>query len=178
MTIETPPPSVGQTLAGPLFNEPMRVETVQATGPASWVVGLVGANSERFRRVTMTDDDLARLTVLDRQRSFKGDGRLLRLGIQAYALGIAYEFDPYFGLSISRVDPLPHQLEAIYDYLLKLARVRFLLADDAGAGKTIMSGLLIREQELRGLAERILIVFPANLAFQWQRELKEKFDTR
>ncbi len=83
----------------------------------------------------MTPDDLGRLTVLDRQHSFKGDGRLLRLGLQAYALGIAYEFDPYFGLSISRVDPLPHQLEAIYDYLLKLARVRFLLADDAGAGK-------------------------------------------
>ena len=100
----------------------------------------------------------------------------MRLGLQAYALGIAYEFDPYFGLSISRVDPLPHQLEAVYDYLLKLARVRFLLADDAGAGKTIMAGLLIRELELRGLAERILIVCPANLAFQWQRELKEKFD--
>ena len=104
-------------------------------------------------------------------------GRLLRLGLQAYALGIAYEFDPYFGLSISRVDPLPHQLEAVYDYLLKLARVRFLLADDAGAGKTIMSGLLVRELALRGLAERILIVCPANLAFQWQREMKEKFDT-
>jgi superfamily II DNA or RNA helicase len=115
---------------------------------------------------------------LDSRSRFDGDGRLLRLGLQAYALGIAYEFDPYFGLSISRVDPLPHQLEAIYDYLLKLARVRFLLADDAGAGKTIMSGLLIRELELRGLAERILIVCPANLAFQWQRELKEKFDTK
>jgi superfamily II DNA or RNA helicase len=98
--------------------------------------------------------------------------------LQAYALGIAYEFDPYFGLSISRVDPLPHQLEAVYDYLLKVARVRFLLADDAGAGKTIMAGLLIRELELRGLAERILIVCPANLAFQWQRELKEKFDAK
>ncbi len=178
MTKETPSPSVGQTLAGPLFNEPMRVESVQANGSSSWVVGLVGTNSERFRRVTMTADDLGRLTVLDTQHSFKGDGRLLRLGLQAYALGIAYEFDPYFGLSISRVDPLPHQLEAIYDYLLKLARVRFLLADDAGAGKTIMSGLLIRELELRGLAERILIVCPANLAFQWQRELKEKFDTK
>jgi hypothetical protein len=127
-------------------------------------VGLVGANSERFRKVTMSADDLLRLTVLDPKHSFNGDGRLLRLGLQAYALGIAYEFDPYFGLSISRVDPLPHQLEAIYDYLLKLARVRFLLADDAGAGKTIMSGLLIRELELRGLAERILIVCPSNLA--------------
>jgi superfamily II DNA or RNA helicase len=168
----------GQLLTGPLFNEPMRVETVQPNGPAGWVVGLVGVQSERFRKVTLTAADLATLTVLHPQHSFDGDGRLLRLGIQAYALGIAYEFDPYFGLSISRVDPLPHQLEAVYDYLLKLARVRFLLADDAGAGKTIMSGLLIRELELRGLAERILIVCPANLAFQWQRELKEKFDTK
>jgi hypothetical protein len=86
---------------------------------------------------------------------YTGDANLLRLGIQAYALGIALEFDPYFGLSISRVDPLPHQLEAVYDYLLKLPQVRFLLADDAGAGKTIMSGLLIRELKLRGLIERI-----------------------
>ncbi len=178
MTKEKPPLSVGQILSGPLFNEPMRVETVQSNGVTSWIVGVVGTNTERFRKVTMTAEDMARLTVLDPKHSFNGDGRLLRLGLQAYALGIAYEFDPYFGLSISRVDPLPHQLEAVYDYLLKLARVRFLLADDAGAGKTIMSGLLIRELELRGLAERILIVCPANLAFQWQRELKEKFDTK
>jgi superfamily II DNA or RNA helicase len=170
--------TAGQLLTGPLFSEPMRIETVQPNGPASWVVGLVGMQSERFRKVTLTASDLATLSILHPQHSFDGDGRLLRLGLQAYALGIAYEFDPYFGLSISRVDPLPHQLEAIYDYLLKLARVRFLLADDAGAGKTIMSGLLIRELELRGLAERILIVCPANLAFQWQRELKEKFDTK
>jgi superfamily II DNA or RNA helicase len=156
----------------------MRVETVEAHGSSSWVLGLVGTQSERFRKVALTAADLQRLTVLDPRQSFDGDGRLLRLGLQAYALGIAYEFDPYFGLSISRVDPLPHQLEAVYDYLLKLARVRFLLADDAGAGKTIMAGLLIRELELRGLAERILIVCPANLAFQWQRELKEKFDTK
>ncbi len=168
----------GQILTGPLFNEPMRVETVSQNGTDSWVAGLVGTQSERFRKVNLTTRELEGLTVLDAQYSYDGDGRLLQLGLQAYALGIAYEFDPYFGLSISRVDPLPHQLEAIYDYLLKLARVRFLLADDAGAGKTIMSGLLIRELELRGLAERILIVCPANLAFQWQRELKEKFDAK
>ena len=178
MTKEASPPNVGQTLVGPLFNEPMRVETVQQNGPASWIVELVGATSERFRKVTLSRDDLERLTVLEPEHSFNGDGHLLRLGLQAYALGIAYEFDPYFGLSISRVDPLPHQLEAVYDYLPKLARALFLLADDAGAGKTIMSGLLIRELELRGLAERILIVCPANLAFQWQRELKEKFDAK
>jgi superfamily II DNA or RNA helicase len=63
----------------------------------------------------------------------------------------------------------------VYDYLLKPGRVRFLLADDAGAGKTIMAGLLLRELKLRGLVERTLVVCPANLTFQWQRELKEKF---
>jgi superfamily II DNA or RNA helicase len=176
----TPPPPLreGQILIGPLFSEPMRVETVRANGLNSWVAGLVGTQSEQFRRVTLTRRDLESLTILDARHTYDGDGRLLRLGLQAYSLGLAYEFDPYFGLSISRVDPLPHQLEAIYDYLLKLARVRFLLADDAGAGKTIMAGLLIRELELRGLAERILIVCPANLTFQWQRELKEKFDEK
>lgn len=168
----------GQTLIGPLFNEPMRVETVAAAGERAWAVGLVGAQSERFRRVTLTTADVAAIRILEERRGMDGDGALLRLGVQAYSLGIAHEFDPYFGLSISRVDPLPHQLEAIYDYLLKLPSVRFLLADDAGAGKTIMAGLLIRELKLRGLLERILIVVPSNLAFQWQRELKEKFDEK
>ncbi|NMC21516.1 MAG: DUF3883 domain-containing protein [Thermogutta sp.] len=168
----------GQILTGPLFGEAMRVETVRANGPDTWVAGLVGTRSERFCKVTLTRRDIESLTILDAQHTYDGDGRLLRLGLQAYSLGIAYEFDPYFGLSISRVDPLPHQLEAVYDYLLKLARIRFLLADDAGAGKTIMAGLLIRELELRGLAERILIVCPANLLFQWQRELKEKFEEK
>jgi len=165
----------GQILTGALFSEPMRVETVCSAGPDTWVAGLVGIQSERFRKVTLTTNEIKSLTVLTPTSTYSGDGRLLRLGLQAYTLGIAYEFDPYFGLSISRVDPLPHQLETIYDYLLKLARVRFLLADDAGAGKTIMAGLLIRELKLRGLAERILIVCPANLTFQWQRELGEKF---
>src|SRR5437868_8669348 len=147
-------------------------------GPTSWILGLVGMQSERFRKVTLTSKEIEGLTAQNPRHSFDGDGRLLRLGLQAYALGIAYEFDPYFGLSISRVDPLPHQLEAVYDYLLKLARVRFLLADDAGAGKTIMSGLLIRELKLRGLAERVLVICPANLTFQWQRELREKFESK
>jgi superfamily II DNA or RNA helicase len=178
MTTTTVPFRVGQTLIGLLFNEPMRVETVSSAGASSWALGLVGAQSERFRRVTVAEADLPSITILDAEMAFNGDGTLLRLGIQAYSLGIAYEFDPYFGLSISRVDPLPHQLEAVYDYLLKLARVRFLLADDAGAGKTIMAGLLIKELKLRGMCERILIVAPANLAFQWQRELKEKFDEK
>ena len=128
----------GQVLTGPLFSEPMQVETVRANGPGVWVAGLVGQRSERFRRVTLTSDDISNLTIADSALSYDGDGRLLRIALQAYSLGIAYEFDPYFGLSISRVDPLPHQLEAVYEHLLKLPSVRFLLADDAGAGKTIM----------------------------------------
>ena len=170
--------SEGQVLTGPLFSEPVRVETVRPNGADSVEAGLVGQRTERFRRVTLTSDDIANLTIADPSLSYDGDGRLLRLGLQAYTLGIAYEFDPYFGLSISRVDPLPHQLEAVYEHLLKLPSVRFLLADDAGAGKTIMAGLLVRELKLRGLAERVLVVCPSNLTFQWQRELKEKFEER
>ncbi len=171
-------PREGQLLTGSLFSEPMRVETVRPSGDGTWVMGLIGVQSERFRKVTLRSQDLKTLSIIDTEYRYDGDGQVLRLGLQAYALGIAYEFDSYFGLSISRVDPLPHQLEAVYDYLLKVAHVRFLLADDAGAGKTIMAGLLIRELRLRGLAERILIVCPANLSFQWQRELKEKFDEK
>ncbi|MBX3024645.1 hypothetical protein KF840_07020 [bacterium] len=100
----------GQIFTGPLFSEPTRVETVQPNGAASWVVGL-GLQSERLRKVTLTAADLDRLSFLHARSSFDGDGRLLRLGLQAYALGIAYEFDPYFGLSISRIDPLPHQMQ-------------------------------------------------------------------
>ena len=169
---------IGQILTGPQFAEPVRVETIHQSGLATWHVGVVGLRTERFRRVTLTPADLESISIQSPTVTFDGDANLLRLGLQAYSLGIAYEFDPYFGLSISRVDPLPHQLEAVYDYLLKLAQVRFLLADDAGAGKTIMAGLLLRELKLRGLADRTLVVCPANLTFQWQRELREKFDEK
>ena len=168
----------GQVLTGPLFAEPVRVETVQPSASGGFTLGVVGLTTEKFRKVSLDASQLAQLKVVTATSDYAGDGALVRLGIQADALGIAYEFDPYFALSISRVDPLPHQLEAVYDYLLKLPRVRFLLADDAGAGKTIMAGLLVRELKLRGLVRRVLIVCPANLAFQWQRELKEKFDEK
>lgn len=171
-------PRPGQVLEGPEFPEPMRIETVRALAPGNWELGLVGTRSDRFRRVNLTTEQFRNLMVIQPEGSFDGDGRLLTLGLQAYFLGIAYEFDPFFGLSVSRVDPLPHQLEAVYGYLIKLPRVRFLLADDAGAGKTIMAGLLLRELELRGLVERVLIVTPANLTFQWQRELQDRFGAK
>ena len=162
----------GQILTGVMFNEPMRVITTRQSGAGAVVAGrLVGQSSGQFREVTLTAEDIAQLNAIDPNASYDGDGELLKLALQAYSLGIAHEFDPYFGLSISRVDPLPHQLEAVYEYFMKLPSVRFLLADDAGAGKTIMAGLLIRELKLRGLVERMLIVCPANLTFQWQREM-------
>ncbi|MDW8392408.1 MAG: hypothetical protein RMK84_20015 [Oscillochloridaceae bacterium] len=71
-------------------------------------MGLVGVQSAQFRRVTLTVRDLVNLTAPDARRTYNGDARLLRLGVQAYALGLAYEFDPYFGLSVLHVDPLPH----------------------------------------------------------------------
>lgn len=166
----------GQVPTGPLFNEPMRVSTVRPTGQDSVEAGLVGQRTKRFRQGTLTSVELADLTIAEAFCPYDGDGCLLKLGLEAYSLGIAHEFDPYFGLSISRVDPLPHLLEAVYEYFMKLPSVRFLLADDAGAGKTIMTGLLIRELKLRGIVERVLVVCPANLTFQWQRELREKFD--
>ncbi len=120
-------------------------------------------------------EQLARLALSAERESFDGDAALFRLGVEAHRLGLAYEYDPYFSLSIARVDPLPHQLEAVYGYFLKLPRIRFLLADDPGAGKTIMAGLLLKELKARGLVRRTLIITPANLTFQWQRELKDKF---
>jgi hypothetical protein len=81
----------GQVLTGSLFNEPMRVETVQANGPSAWLVGVVGLQTGLFRRVTLTPADVAGLTVLESSPSHDGDGTLLRLGLQAYAFGIAYE---------------------------------------------------------------------------------------
>jgi len=173
---DSQPIAAGEILSGALFSEPMRVVTVAPVNSDTWELGLVGIQTNIFRSVPLSRAEIERLKVEHSSSSYGGDCDLLRLGLQAYSLGIAYEFDPYFGLSISRVDPLPHQLEAVYDYLLKLARVRFLLADDAGAGKTIMAGLLLRELKLRGLGQRTLIVCPANLTFQWQRELREKFD--
>jgi superfamily II DNA or RNA helicase len=88
---------------------------------------------------------------------------------------LPYEYDPCFSLSIARVDPLPHQLEAVYDYFLKLPRIRFLLADDPGAGKTIMAEFFIKELIARGDLQRCLVVCPGSLAEQWQDELYRRF---
>jgi len=162
------------TVHGPLFPEPVQVIVVIPMGGSIKLVGK-GSQSNRVYEPILSPDQLALLTASPAQEPFDGDARGFRLGIEAMRLGLAYEYDPYFSLSIARVDPLPHQLEAVYEYFMKLPRIRFLLADDPGAGKTIMAGLLIKELKIRGLVKRVLIITPANLAFQWQRELKDKF---
>jgi SNF2 family DNA or RNA helicase len=97
------------------------------------------------------------------------------LFIESARIKTAYEFDPHFAVSLSGVRPLPHQLEAVYERILPQVRLRFLLADDPGAGKTIMAGLLLKELKLRHVVERILILAPAPLTLQWQDELRSKF---
>jgi hypothetical protein len=163
-------------LMGSQFSEPMRVIGNPTVGDGFVIVNLVGTRTSTFRGgVTLTKQDLASVQVERKEAQFGGRPRLFKLGLEALRISLAQEYDPYFGLSISRVDPLPHQLDAVYNHLLKSARVRFLLADDAGAGKTIMAGLLLKELKLRGLVQRMLIVCPANLAFQWQREMADRF---
>lgn len=159
---------------GPLFPEPVQVILSTPLGESVKLVGK-GIDSGRVYEPVLDAQQVASLQVTAEQPPFDGDPAQFRLGMEALRLALAYEYDPYFSLSIARVDPLPHQLEAVYDYFIKLPRIRFLLADDPGAGKTIMAGLLLKELKIRGLVQRTLIVTPANLTFQWQRELKDKF---
>src|SRR6266446_2765917 len=161
-------------LRGPIFPEPVQVIVIIPMGDAVKLVAK-GLNTSRVYEPILTPDKLAALETTPDTEPFDGDSLRFRLGVEAMRLSLAFEYDPYFSLSIARVDPLPHQLEAVYDYFMRLPRIRFLLADDPGAGKTIMAGLLIKELKIRGLVSRTLIITPANLSFQWQREMKDKF---
>lgn len=106
---------------------------------------------------------------------FSAPGSETFLSIEAERYRFASLFDPLLAMNTSKIDPLPFQIEAVYGYILKLPRIRFLIADDPGAGKTIMAGLIIKELKLRGVVNRILIVVPGHLKDQWRREMKEKF---
>ena len=107
--------------------------------------------------------------------AFQADANLVRLIAEAHRLRHAYLFNPIFATETSLIDPLPHQFIAVYDHLLKHFPLRFLLADDAGAGKTIMTGLYIQELLLRQQVERVMIVPPAGLIGNWERELRVGF---
>ncbi len=167
-------PKANSIVRGPLFPEAVRVIRLDPIGASVRLFG-VGLDSGRSYQPILSPAQLASLQVSPDVLPFDGRAEHFALGVEALRLGLAYEYDPYFALSIARIDPLPHQLEAVYDYFIKAPRIRFLLADDPGAGKTIMAGLLIQELMARGLLKRVLIVTPANLTFQWQRELRDKF---
>src|SRR5262245_27401760 len=164
----------GSLISGPTLPERVEVLAIVPMGESLKVIGRGWKTGLTYDPV-LNSSQIAQLSISADREPFDGDARLFRLGIEAHRLGLAYEYDPFFSLSIARVDPLPHQLEAVYGYFLKLPRIRFLLADDPGAGKTIMAGLLLKELKARGLVRRALIVTPANLTFQWQRELSDKF---
>ncbi len=121
--------------------------------------------------------DEPRLEVVEQGRpwSFDGDGALFRLVSEAQRIRLAHLFDPVLAVHTSVVEPLPHQITAVYEAMLPRQPLRFLLADDPGAGKTIMAGLLIKELMARGDLHRCLIVCPGSLAEQWQDELYQRF---
>jgi SNF2 family DNA or RNA helicase len=121
--------------------------------------------------------DEPRLEVVEQGRpwSFDGDGARFRLVSEAHRIRLAHLFDPVLAVHTSVVEPLPHQITAVYDAMLPRQPLRFLLADDPGAGKTIMAGLLIKELIARGDLQRCLIVCPGSLAEQWQDELYLRF---
>ncbi len=167
----------GDIVSSSLFSEPVRILLLTPVGTAYKFTGQGLRTNQVIERI-LSAEQLDALEVSPAQEPFDGDAARFRLGVEAMRLALAYEYDPFFTLSIARVDPLPHQLEAVYDYFLKLSRIRFLLADDPGAGKTIMAGLLVKELKIRGLIRRTLIVTPANLTFQWQREMLDKFHER
>ncbi len=166
----------GASVAGVVPNQSVEIVSVDWIGDQA--LNLIyripdGPVSE----TTLYRDDEHRLSVEQRGRvwSFDADGSLLRLVTEANRIKLAHYFDPYLAIHTSLVDPLPHQISAVYGEMLPRQPLRFLLADDPGAGKTIMAGLLIKELIARSDLERCLIVAPGSLVEQWQDELGEKF---
>lgn len=131
----------------------------------------------RVANTLLYRDDEDRLEMVEQGRpwSFDGDGSLFRLVSEAHRIRLAHLFDPVLAVHTSLVEPLPHQITAVYESMLPRQPLRFLLADDPGAGKTIMAGLLIKELIVRGDLQRCLVVCPGNLAEQWQDELYRRF---
>ena len=106
------------------------------------------------------------------------DARRFRRAAEARRIKLAHTFDPQLAVHISNIEPLPHQLSAVYEVMLPRLPLRFLLADDPGAGKTIMAGLLIRELIMRNDVRRCLICTPGSLVEQWEAEMHDKFNLR
>jgi hypothetical protein len=169
-------PKCGAILEGDFWTEPVRLLTLERLGNHTKIEA-VGTKTQQFYSRILSEEDLARVSMAtETGRDFGGRGEAFFLAMEAHRIRYAHQFDPLFAVNVSQVDSLPHQIEAVYHYILRPPRIRFLLADDPGAGKTIMTGLLLKELKYRGLVRRTLIVVPGHLKDQWLRELKERFD--
>src|SRR2546430_9122035 len=129
----------------------------------------------RDRLLGRADEESINIATAERPWSFDGDGDAFKLAIEAKRIDLAFLFDPMMAVHTSNVEPLPHQITGVYESLLPRQPLRFVLADDPGAGKTIMAGLYIRELIMRADSRRILVVAPGSLVEQWREELFEKF---
>ncbi len=166
----------GATVKGILPNH--NVTVIDAKWHGSDVVELTykDASGHPHTQLLLRDDEPTLDVVTDgRPWSFDGDGAVLRLVSEAHRIRLAHLFDPLLAVHTSLVEPLPHQITAVYSEMITRQPLRFLLADDPGAGKTIMAGLFIRELLIRGDLQRCMIVCPGSLAIQWQDELFHKF---
>jgi len=167
----------GSMVTGILPGEAVQVVSVEWIGNQALNLVYRSAQGE-VSETTLYREDAARIGVDTSGKlwSFDGDGRMLRLVTEANRIKLAHYFDPYLAIHTSLVDPLPHQISAVYGEMLSRQPLRFLLADDPGAGKTIMAGLLIKELRARSDLDRCLVIAPGSLVEQWQDELGEKFN--
>ncbi len=168
--------TVGSSVSGLVNNESVQVVAVKWYGNA--VMEITYKNSQGLlANQLLYREDEARLNVEDSNLpwSFDADGDVVRLASEAYRINLAHIFDPYLAVHTSSIEPLPHQISAVYQEMLPRLPLRYILADDPGAGKTIMTGLLLKELIIRGDLKRCLIVSPGSLSEQWQDELYSKF---
>jgi len=167
----------GASVRGIASSQVVQILSVDWIGDQAMNVVYRDLNGAVAEAVLYRDDEhRLHVEVNGRPWSFDGDGALLRLVTEANRIKLAHYFDPYLAIHTSLVDPLPHQISAVYGEMLPRQPLRFLLADDPGAGKTIMAGLLIKELIARSDLERCLVVAPGSLVEQWQDELGQKFN--
>jgi len=174
-SVSQPLPESEGILEGPFWPERIKVISSKQIGTSVEIRG-IGLKSERFYSRILTKSDLVKIKRVDlRRKDFSGDAEAFFLSMEGKRIRFAYQFDPLYAVNVSQIDPLPHQIDGVYYYILKHPSIRFLIADDPGAGKTIMAGLILKELKQRGLVDRVLIVIPGHLRDQWLREMKEKF---
>jgi superfamily II DNA or RNA helicase len=167
----------GNILKGPFWPEKVKVISVKNIGINIIIEAIGLEKNHTYYNSILTIDDINNKIEIEEEKkySFSGDAESLFLYIESHRIRNAFQFDPLYAVNVSQIDPLPHQIEAVYHYIMQNPHIRFLLADDPGAGKTIMAGLLLKELKYRGLVTRVLIVVPGQLKDQWMREMKEKF---